>query len=112
MFKKWLGLLVVTSVLLLAVCGYLWRQVGNARKRPELKIVFSGQKLTVPGNIRREIKSFQPVITGFKTKNGRNLVLVEWPDKFGNNQQAQLAVPAGTDWRKLKQEYQKGEQIR
>lgn len=108
MQKKWLGLVLGLMILLVLVIGYLWAQIKNTKATQNLKPVFSKQYATVAGQIKWELRNFQPIIKDFKQEDGRKLIIVEWPDKFGEKRTAKLAVPETADTTVFK----KGEQVR
>ncbi|MFZ5920774.1 MAG: hypothetical protein ACOYY3_06945 [Chloroflexota bacterium] len=108
MVKKWIGLLVGLMVVLGLVIGYLGWQIRETKQDQALKPVFSRQFATVAGSIKWELRTFQPVIRGFKQENGRNLIMVEWPDRLGETRTAALLLANTVNIAGLK----KGQQIR
>lgn len=92
MAKKWVGILVGVIVFLGLVVGYLSWQIKETKQEQVLKPVFSRQFATVAGSIKWELRTFQPVIKSFKQENGRNLIMVEWPDRLGETRTAVLLL--------------------
>ena len=132
MNRKATVLLIILVLVLSLVVGFLWLEIKQARQLALLP-VFSKQHSVVAGEIDWQLKNFQPIIKGFESKNGQNLVRVEFIDQNNRQKQANLFVSGKTpsgyqikeivfeqadgsieklDFKQLRKRLKKGRQVR